>query len=246
MTPATSRSRGTHRALACAFAVVFVAGSLAAGTAARASAGLGAGLVDGDAADKPSHLGETCSVPSAATAGKVIAVKSTGGARATVTACEEWEGDYYQAMSVNGHVGYNGIAEAGQKREGDGMTPSGVYSMGYGFGVKAEPEQFHGAKYVTVTEDDVWVDGDAVKDYNTMQKKSEGYSGEPMYQTPAYDYGQVIEYNTAGTPDKGSAIFLHVSTGSGKTAGCVSVSQQNLLKFLDWEDDSEVEMAISS
>ncbi|MCF2574369.1 L,D-transpeptidase family protein [Brevibacterium sp. UCMA 11754] len=246
MKPATDRSHRIRRGLVSGFAFALVAGSMFTGTAAQADGGLGAGLVDGNTGDRPSHLGEECSVPSAATADKVITVKSTGGADATVTACERWDGDYYSALNTDGHVGSNGIAAPGEKREGDGMTPSGLFGIGYGFGVEAEPEQFGGSKYVQVTEDDVWVDGDAVENYNTMQKKSEGYSGESMYQTPAYNYGQVIDYNEAGTPGMGSAIFLHVNTGSGKTAGCVSASQEDLLKILDWEDDGPVEMAISS
>lgn len=201
------------------------------------------GLVDGDVGDKPSHLGDECSVPAPATADKVITVTGGRGATARVAACEEWQGAYYAAISVDGYVGCNGIADAGQKREGDGMTPSGA--MGYGFGVQTEPEQFHGSKYVQVTKDDVWVDGDAAKDYNTMQKKSDGYSGESMYQTPACNHGQVIGHNSAGTPGTGSAVFLHVNTGSQKTAGCVSVSEADLLKIYEWEDDSAVEMAIS-
>lgn len=67
-----------------------------------------------------------------------------------------------------------------------------------------------------------------------------------MDQRPAYDYGQVIGYNPEDTPGKGSAIFLHVNTGSGKTAGCVSVSKPNLLKILDWEGTSRAQMAISA
>lgn len=246
MQPAHSLSRGRRRQLASVFAVAVATGSLFAGTSAQAAERLGAGLIDGNARDKPSHLGHRCEIPTAATADKVIAVEGSGGASATVSACEKWDGDYYSALNASGHVGSNGIAAAGQKREGDGMTPSGVYSMGYGFGVKAEPTQFHGSRYVKVTKDDVWVDGDAVKDYNTMQKKTDGYTGESMYQIPPYNYGQVIEYNTAATPGKGSAIFLHVDTGSGKTAGCVSVSQAKLLQIFDWEDDNMVEMAISS
>lgn len=246
MQPAHSHSCARRRQLASVFAVAVATGSLFAGTSAQAAEGMGAGMVDGNAGDKPSHLGHRCEIPTSATADKVLAVEGAGGASATVSACEKWDGDYYSALSASGHVGYNGIAAAGQKREGDGMTPSGVYSMGYGFGVEAEPKQFHGSEYVKVTKDDVWVDGDAVEDYNTMQKKSDGYTGESMYQIPAYNYGQVIEYNTAATPGKGSAIFLHVDTGSGKTAGCVSVSEANLLQILEWEDGSAVEMAISS
>lgn len=253
MKPAHSQSRAAHpcslttrRWLTSGFAAALATGALLAGTSAQAAVGLGAGLVDGNATQKPDHLGEKCSVSSAATAKKVIAVNGTDGSTATVEACERWDDNYYAAMSADGYVGANGIADDGAKREGDGMTPSGVYRMGYGFGVKAEPEQFHGSKYVKTTEDDIWVDGDAVEKYNTMQKKSEGYTGESMYQSPAYDLGQVIDYNSAATPGKGSAIFLHANTGSQQTAGCVSVSEPDLLRIFDWEDDSSVEMAISS
>jgi L,D-peptidoglycan transpeptidase YkuD (ErfK/YbiS/YcfS/YnhG family) len=44
----------------------------------------------------------------------------------------------------------------------------------------------------------------------------------------------VIDYNTARTPGRGSAIFLHVDHGSG-TAGCVSLPTSSLLKVLRWE-----------
>ncbi len=55
-----------------------------------------------------------------------------------------------------------------------------------------------------------------------------------MDNTPAYDYGAVIAYNTDPVvPGAGSAIFLHQSTG-GATAGCVSLPQGELLEVLRW------------
>src|SRR4029450_5251779 len=62
-----------------------------------------------------------------------------------------------------------------------------------------------------------------------------GPSPEPMYNTPAYNYGAVIAYNTARTAGLGSAIFLHVSTG-GTTVGCVALPQGQLLEVLRWLD----------
>ena len=59
-----------------------------------------------------------------------------------------------------------------------------------------------------------------------------------MYNTPAYNYGAVIAYNTARTPGLGSAIFLHVSTG-GSTAGCVALPQGQLLEVLRWLDPAQ-------
>jgi L,D-peptidoglycan transpeptidase YkuD (ErfK/YbiS/YcfS/YnhG family) len=43
----------------------------------------------------------------------------------------------------------------------------------------------------------------------------------------------VIAYNTARVPGRGSAVFLHVGTGSA-TAGCVSLPKSELLKVLHW------------
>ena len=56
-----------------------------------------------------------------------------------------------------------------------------------------------------------------------------------MLQSPAYDYGAVIAYNTDRTPGLGSAIFLHVSVGA-PTAGCVSLPADRLLEVLRWLD----------
>ena len=54
-----------------------------------------------------------------------------------------------------------------------------------------------------------------------------------MHQVPAYDYAAVIAYNTARVRGRGSAIFLHVGTGSA-TAGCVSLPRLELLRILRW------------
>ncbi len=54
-----------------------------------------------------------------------------------------------------------------------------------------------------------------------------------MHNQPAYDYAAVIAYNTARTPGLGSAIFLHVGTGTA-TAGCVSLPAWQLLDVLRW------------
>ncbi|MGI9004810.1 MAG: hypothetical protein ACR2FU_01165 [Streptosporangiaceae bacterium] len=54
-----------------------------------------------------------------------------------------------------------------------------------------------------------------------------------MDQVPAYDYAAVIAYNTGRVPGRGSAIFLHVGTGTA-TAGCVSLPRSRLLKVLRW------------
>jgi L,D-peptidoglycan transpeptidase YkuD (ErfK/YbiS/YcfS/YnhG family) len=132
------------------------------------------------------------------------------------------------------HVGYNGVAPPGRKREGDGRTPSGTYGFSFFFGVDPSPGVTF--PYRRVATADYWDDDPASAHYNAWvdaRTASAGQRPEPMHQVPAYDYGAVIAYNTARTPGLGSAIFLHVTTG-GATAGCVSLPQSQLLTVLRW------------
>jgi L,D-peptidoglycan transpeptidase YkuD (ErfK/YbiS/YcfS/YnhG family) len=131
-------------------------------------------------------------------------------------------------------VGYNGVAKSGAKREGDGKTPSGTYGFSFFFGVDANPGVHfpwrHAYSY------DYWDDDPSSPLYNEwvdINTQKAGRAPEPMHNVPPYDYGAVIAYNTARTPGRGSAIFLHVGTG-GPTAGCVSLPVAQLLKVLRW------------
>ncbi|MFF5206919.1 L,D-transpeptidase [Streptosporangium sp. NPDC000396] len=135
------------------------------------------------------------------------------------------------------NLGKSGIAPPGQKREGDGRTPSGTYGFDFMFGVKPDP----GVKfpYRQAFSYDKWSDDPTSPLYNQWvdsRHANPGASSENMMNPPAYDYGAVIDYNTKNrTPHLGSAIFLHVSTG-GPTAGCVSLPVDELLQLLRWMD----------
>lgn len=131
-------------------------------------------------------------------------------------------------------VGYNGIALAGRKREGDGKTPSGTYGFSFFFGVDPDPGAAfpyrHAYRY------DYWDDDSRSPRYNEWvdaRRFSPGAYPEPMHNVPAYDYAAVIGYNPGRVPGRGSAIFLHVGTG-GATAGCVSLPAGRLLRVLRW------------
>lgn len=131
-------------------------------------------------------------------------------------------------------VGYNGIARPGRKREGDGKTPSGTYGFSFFFGVK--PDRKFAFSFRHAYSYDYWDDDPASPRYNewvNARKHNPGKNPEPMHQVPAYDYAAVIAYNPARTPGLGSAIFLHVQTGTA-TAGCVSLPETELLKIMTW------------
>jgi L,D-peptidoglycan transpeptidase YkuD (ErfK/YbiS/YcfS/YnhG family) len=131
-------------------------------------------------------------------------------------------------------VGYNGIARPGKKREGDGRTPSGTYGFSFFFGV--QPDKGFSFAFRHAYSYDFWDDDPASARYNewvNARKHNPGTNPEPMHQQPAYDYAAVIAYNARRTPGLGSAIFLHVGTGTA-TAGCVSLPRAELLKVLHW------------
>jgi len=131
-------------------------------------------------------------------------------------------------------VGYSGVARPGAKREGDGRTPSGTYGFGFFFGVLHNPGVAF--SYRRAGRYDFWDDDPSSPFYNEWvdkRRRNPGADPEPMDQRPAYDYAAVIAYNVARVPGRGSAIFLHVGTGTA-TAGCVSLPQRELLAILRW------------
>jgi L,D-peptidoglycan transpeptidase YkuD (ErfK/YbiS/YcfS/YnhG family) len=131
-------------------------------------------------------------------------------------------------------VGYDGVAGPGKKREGDGKTPSGTYGLSFFFGVQPDLGFAFPFRHAYVY--DYWDDNPASPRYNEWvdaRKQNPGADPEPMHQVPAYDYAAVIAYNTARVPGRGSAIFLHVGTGTA-TAGCVSLPRAELIKLLRW------------
>lgn len=144
-------------------------------------------------------------------------------------------------------IGENGFAPPGEKREGDGKTPSGIFSLkrtfGYDKTVKTK------MPYRQASEKDLWVDDPNAPDYNQWVKQGEtsAASYEKMKREDGqYKYGIVIEYNTNPViKGHGSAIFFHVWKGKDlPTAGCVAVSEKNMIKILEWLDPSALPLII--
>jgi L,D-peptidoglycan transpeptidase YkuD (ErfK/YbiS/YcfS/YnhG family) len=169
---------------------------------------------------------------------QVIAVSAAayGQSVATLTAYQKDATGWREVFGPwQAYVGTRGFAPPGQKREGDGRTPSGSFGFDFFFGVLGNPGvQF---PYRLVTGPNVgWDDDPSSPLYNQWvgSVAAAGIAPEPMDRTPVYDYGAVIAYNTGPTvPGAGSAIFLHVS-GGGATSGCVSLPTAQLLAVLRW------------
>lgn len=149
--------------------------------------------------------------------------------------CEKRSGQWVLLRGpMRGHVGRNGVAPAGAKREGDGRTPSGTYLLGRGFGGSGNPGVRF--RWTVVDSRDVWVDDVRSSPYNSWQRdpaRGRWTSAERLLQR-YYALAQVVDYNTMRVPGKGSAIFLHLDHGSA-TAGCITLQRSDLLAVLRWE-----------
>ncbi len=155
----------------------------------------------------------------------VVLASDYGTSYATLTECVRSGDGYRVADTVDARIGRSGFAPEGAKREGDGRTPSGVYSFGTGFGA-GDPGSTTG--YRQITDRSCWVD-EPGSTYNTWQETST-CRGERLADYVSREYAQaiVIDYNTEQVAGKGSAIFLHAS-GDGATAGCVSVPRSEVV-----------------
>ncbi len=161
---------------------------------------------------------------------QLLEVKYLGGTKAKVVLRKKSGAKWKTALSCTGYVGKLGIGKA---REGDSRTPSGDYEITSAFGIKDDP----GSKlpYVKVNSNMYWC-GDRAY-YNQLVDVSEhphNCSGEHLIDySPHYNYGLFYDYNT--NPVKygaGSALFVHCSGGSHSTAGCIAVSQKNMIKII--------------
>ena len=168
---------------------------------------------------------------------QVIAVTSSGygSSYATFRAYKKTSSGWRLAFGPwSARIGYNGFAPRGDKREGDGRTPTGSFHLPFMFGVDANPGVRF--RYRRALSTSYWDDDSSSGNYNRWvdsRHDATGRNPEPMHVSPAYNYGAVIGYNLSRTPGRGSAIFLHVSHNSA-TAGCVSIGQKRLVRVLRW------------
>lgn len=155
-----------------------------------------------------------------------------------------WQGPF---LPMEGMIGRKGFAPPGEKREGDGRTPSGIFPLGTVFGY--EPSFPTMMPYRQVTTDDLWVDDIHAADYNRLVKRgsTRASSFEVMKRDDdLYKYGIVVEYNTDPViKGYGSAIFFHLWRGKGTpTEGCIALSEEDLMRILRWLNPEAKPLAV--
>lgn len=140
-------------------------------------------------------------------------------------------GEWHMIMSTPGFIGKNGL---GKTQEGDGMTPVGTFTFNRAFGIAPDPGC--AIRYVQADEDTYW-SGDVNEGmhYNELVSLKElpeldRDNSEHILDYPyEYQYCLNISYNADGTPNAGSAIFLHcLGDRKPRTGGCVAIPMDQM------------------
>ncbi len=168
----------------------------------------------------------------------IIVRGTTGSPRAKL---ELFENKKLVFGPVDAVVGKNGIALSGQKREGDGKTPQGLFKIESAFGyLEKVPTKLD---YKKVTTEDKWIDDPNSPQYNQwVHGSTDAKSFEVLRRKDnLYKYAFVVGYNRQPVlPGLGSAIFTHVwrdaNTG---TAGCVAVAESHMKTLLSLLDKAK-------
>jgi len=123
------------------------------------------------------------------------------------------------------------------KKEGDGSTPRGLYSLKKLYFRKdrvGNPECK--LKKKIIKKNTAWCDDPNNKKYNQeIFNLNKNYRERFYRKDHVYDYLIVITYNEKKVPHKGSAIFLHLTKNYKPTAGCIAIKKKDfeiLLKLI--------------
>jgi L,D-peptidoglycan transpeptidase YkuD (ErfK/YbiS/YcfS/YnhG family) len=132
-------------------------------------------------------------------------------------------------------IGPAGIAR--KTREGDGVTPTGVFALREVF-YRADRIATPGTMLPLwkIEPDDGWCDSPEDSNYNRLVKLPYPASTESLWRDDhVYDIIAVIGFNDDPVyTGKGSAIFLHLARPDfSSTAGCVALAENDLRQALE-------------
>ena len=127
-------------------------------------------------------------------------------------------------------IGKNGLKK--NKTEGDRCTPKGTFKLGTLYYRKDRVKKpITSLKIKNIKRNMGWCNDSKNKLYNQEIKVNKSIKHEKLFRKDyKYDYLLVIEYNTKKIkPNKGSAIFIHLTKNFKATAGCIALLQKDFL-----------------
>ena len=124
------------------------------------------------------------------------------------------------------------------KKEGDFTTPKGVFNLKKLYYRKDRvgvPKSKINKKIIR--ENMAWCDDPKHKKYNEEIKTQKKKIKESLFRKDhKYDYVISINYNEKKIPNKGSAVFIHLTNNYKSTAGCIALKKKDfeiLLKLIN-------------
>lgn len=161
----------------------------------------------------------------------------------------EWKGRLGKKGLVWG-LGLHPVPKgATVKQEGDWRTPAGVFKIGGAWGYAADVPRQANMPYERITSRDLWVEDSSSLLYNQhirleREPSTEWEKKQQMKQDdPAHSLKLFIAHNAPPQirPGAGSSIFFHIwrEGGSKPTAGCTTMSEQNLRNLIAAIDPSK-------
>ena len=139
----------------------------------------------------------------------------------------------YDEFKFKCSIGKNG--KTSKKIEGDNKTPKGLYALGPLYYRKNRLLKLSTKlKKIEIMKNFGWCDDVKSKFYNKPIKTNINVRHEKLYRNDKkYDLLIPIEYNSKKPKkNKGSAIFLHLTSNYKKTQGCVAVKEKDMLILL--------------
>ena len=127
-------------------------------------------------------------------------------------------------------IGKNGVKK--NKIEGDKYTPKGTFKLGTLYYRKDRVKKpITSLKTKNIKRNMGWCNDSKNKFYNQEVKVNKNIRHEKLFRKDyKYNYLLVIEYNTKKIkPNKGSAIFIHLTKNFKATAGCIALLQKDFL-----------------
>ncbi len=132
-------------------------------------------------------------------------------------------------------LGRAGVIAAADKREGDGASPLGDWTMlRVLHRPDRGPEPKTGLPIAPIGPNDGWCDDPADPAYNRPVRLPYPARCEALWRKDeVYDLICVLNHNDPPTPGLGSAIFLHLARPDySPTEGCIALARADLLAIL--------------
>ena len=130
-------------------------------------------------------------------------------------------------------IGKNGLKK--NKIEGDKCTPKGIFKLGTLYYRKDRVKKpITTLKIKKIKKNMGWCNDSKNQFYNQEIKINKKIKHEKMFKKDyKYDYLLVIKYITKKIkPNKGSAIFIHLTKNFKPTEGCIALLQKDFLIML--------------